>query len=200
MANQPSRDDETQVVRPEERPARTAVMPGGDAPTRSVGAHEIAELPAFSIRQADEADSAGILRCLAMAFEVYRNDYTREAFEDTVLTQETLHQRLAAMSVFIAITGAEETIGTIAYRLADGEAGHLRGMAVLPDWHGRGVAEQLLKVVERDLRRLGCSRLSLDTTPPLRRAVSFYEKSGFRLSGKVTAYFGMALREYVKRL
>jgi len=38
-----------------------------------------------------------------------------------------------------------------------------------------------------------------DTTEPLRPAVRFYERNGYRASGRVTD-FGMPLFEYVKRL
>jgi putative acetyltransferase len=73
-------------------------------------------------------------------------------------------------------------------------------MAVLPAWQGRGVADQLLAAVEEELRARGCTRITLDTTDPLRRAVRFYERHGFRPSGKVGDYFGMPLHEHVKRL
>ena len=44
------------------------------------------------------------------------------------------------------------------------------------------------------------ARVSLDTTEPLRRAVRFYERHGFRPSGRVSDFFGMPLFEYVKEL
>ena len=39
-----------------------------------------------------------------------------------------------------------------------------------------------------------------DTTEPLRPAVRFYERNGYRASGRVTDFFGMPIFEYVKRL
>ena len=44
----------------------------------------------------------------------------------------------------------------------------------------------------------GCSLVTLDTTEPLERATRFYEKHGYRLSGRVSEFFGMPLFEYVK--
>jgi len=73
-------------------------------------------------------------------------------------------------------------------------------MGVVPACQGRGVAGQLLEAVEAELRAQGCSIATLDTTEPLRRAVRFYERNGYRASGRVTAFFGMPLFEYVKRL
>ncbi len=103
------------------------------------------------------------------------------------------------MSILVAETADGTIVGTISHQIM-GEEGHLRGMAVLPEYLGKGVAAQLLAAAERECRDQGCSRLSLDTTEPLRRAVRFYEKHGFRFSGRVTEFFGMSLFEYVKEL
>jgi GNAT superfamily N-acetyltransferase len=116
------------------------------------------------------------------------------------LAEETLADRLQTMSIFVAINDAGEIIGTIGCNVVDDKEGHLRGMAVLPDWQGGGVADQLLKSAEAELRRLGCKRVTLDTTEPLRRAVRFYERNDYRATGKVTDFFGMPLYEYAKIL
>ena len=73
-------------------------------------------------------------------------------------------------------------------------------MAVLPQAQGLGVARRLLDVAESKLRDKECSRITLDTTAPLNRAIHFYEKKGFRRSGRVTDFFGMPLIEYEKLL
>ena len=73
-------------------------------------------------------------------------------------------------------------------------------MAVPAMHQGRGVAAALLAAAERTLRNRGCRVVSLDTTAPLTRARGFYEKHGYRLSGRVDDFFGMPLFEYVKHL
>jgi ribosomal protein S18 acetylase RimI-like enzyme len=136
-----------------------------------------------------------------MAFEDYRGSYTSAAFLDTVLTPETVHRRLVEMFVFVAIDEKEEedqVAGTIACAVVGNDEGHIRGMAVLPCWRGTGLATQLLRTAESYLRESGCTRVSLDTTAPLLRAIHFYERNGFRPSGKVTDFFGMPLFQYVK--
>ena len=70
-------------------------------------------------------------------------------------------------------------------------------MAVRPSWQGKGVAGALLQAALDNLRSMACRRVTLDTTLPLARAVRFYEKNGFRKSGKVTDFFGMPLVEHV---
>ena len=117
-----------------------------------------------------------------------------------MLTLHTIEQRLADMCVFVAITGAGRIIGTIGCRLENAQEGHIRGMAVDGEWQGSGVAQRLLNAVESELGGKGCSRISLGTTQPLQRAIRFYERNGFRSTGKVTDFFGMALYEYVKKL
>jgi ribosomal protein S18 acetylase RimI-like enzyme len=152
----------------------------------------------FSIRRATSGDAEGIIDCLRIAFQPYRGDYTDSAFEDTVLTRDTVHQRLTAMIVFVASTEDGEIVGTVACKVLDGGEGHIRGMAVRPSWQGCGVAHQLLEAAESELRESKCSRISLNSTVPLKRAIRFYERNGFRPSGIVADFFGMPLFEYAK--
>jgi putative acetyltransferase len=154
----------------------------------------------ITIRHAASADAQAILDCLRMAFEPYRTSYTPEAFTDTVLTLETLRHRLSSMFVFVAVAEAGDIVGTVACAVLNAGEGHLRGMAVLPDWQGRGIAERLLQTAESELAARKCARVTLDTTQPLLRAMRFYEKHGYRPSGRITDFFGMPLHEYVKDL
>jgi len=156
--------------------------------------------PAISIRPASHNDAPEILACLAAAFAPYRDSYTPAAFLDTVLTPETLQARLATMQVFVAHTGSGEIVGTVACQVICPAEGYLRGMAVRPEWQSTGIAAQLLAHAETHLRRQHCTRITLDTTAPLQRAMRFYEKRGFRRSGKVSDFFGMPLFEYHKPL
>lgn len=155
---------------------------------------------ACSIRKATKSDSSGILRCLSAAFEQYQDKYTSAGYLDTVLTPESVASRLEEMFVFVAADESGQIVGTVACNIIRPDEGHVRGMAVLPAWHGAGVAARLLKCAESRLRECNCKRVSLDTTEPLQRAIHFYEKNGFRRSGKVRDFFGMPLFEYVKRL
>ena len=150
------------------------------------------------IRAAAPGDEAGILNCLSRAFEPYRAEYTALAYEDTVLNPSSIATRLREMHVLVAVADAK-IVGTVS-GVCDGAVAHLRGMAVLPEWRGKGVASQLLWSIEGWARSRKCSRITLDTTVPLRAAISFYERNGYRRSGKVGEFFGMTLLEYVKEL
>jgi ribosomal protein S18 acetylase RimI-like enzyme len=154
----------------------------------------------ISIRRATNEDAAEILACLRAAFEDYRHQYTTDAFLDTVLTPETFQERLAEMIVFAAVNDSGKVVGTIACNLVSAQEGHLRGMAVLPSLRGSGIAGQLLSHAEEELRFRKCTRITLDTTEPLQRAMRFYEKHGYRRSEKIADFFGMPLVEYCKTL
>jgi GNAT superfamily N-acetyltransferase len=154
----------------------------------------------FTIRRATPEDAAGVLACLRAAFAPYQSSYTPLAYEDTVLTAETLAQRFQFMSIFVAVSDSGEIVGTVGCNAISNREGHLRGMAVLADWQSKGVAQQLLAHAESELRALGCERVTLDTTAPLQRAIHFYERNGYRATGHVSDFFGMPLFEYAKPL
>lgn len=145
----------------------------------------------MEIRSAVPADSAAILKCLLDAFAPYRAEYTPAAFADTVLSSETLHLRMQQMHVLVA-TVVGSVVGTVSGECHAGE-GHLRGMAVLAEWRGRGVAAKLLAAIEAWLVSRGCKRITLDTTLPLKAAMKFYERNGYHRSENVADFFGMPL-------
>src|SRR5262245_12344171 len=123
-------------------------------------------------------DAEEILRCLRTAFEPYRTQYTRAAYEDTVMTTETVRRRIASMMVLVARNEGGRIVGTVGAS-ARGAEGHIRGMAVLPSSQGAGVADQLLDAIENELRAAACSFVTLDTAAPLARAIRFYERHGY---------------------
>jgi N-acetylglutamate synthase-like GNAT family acetyltransferase len=152
----------------------------------------------FTIRRADSNDGEAIVACLAAAFAPSRNSYTPAAFTDTVLDSRLVQHRLRESCVFVAVSEGN-VVGTVACAVS-GEEGHLRGMAVLPDWQGSGVALALLQAAEAEIRNQRCKHVTLDTTEPLARAMHFYARHGFTQSGRVSDFFGMPLHEWVKFL
>jgi len=108
--------------------------------------------------------------------------------------------RLQEMTVFVALDSSHRVVGTIGCNAIGNGEGHLRGMAVVPECQASDVANQLLDCAETELIRQNCSRITLDTTEPLQRAMRFYERHGYRRSSKIGDFFGMPLIEYVKPL
>ena len=153
----------------------------------------------FQIREAREQDCEQILACLQAAFAPYQSRYTPAAFADTVLDAVTVKTRMERMHVLVAIA-ENHVIGTVSGAPCAGGEGHLRGMAVLGQYQSRGVAQDLLAAIEHWLKENGCNRVTLDTTLPLDRAMKFYEKHGYKRSGRATDFFGMTLIEYAKNV
>lgn len=152
------------------------------------------------IRRATLDDAPAVLECLQAAFAPFRPLYSAEGFADTTLTPETVAQRFATMQVFVLELPGAGIVGTIASAAAGDGTGHIRGMAVHPDFQGKGAADQLLHAAEAALRAAGCTRVTLDTTAPLQRAIRFYERNGYRATGHVDDFYGMELFEYAKEL
>jgi GNAT superfamily N-acetyltransferase len=154
----------------------------------------------WTIRAAGRADLPALLSCLRTAFGPYESSYTPGAYADTVLTGATARRRLVEMHVLVAEDGTGALVGTIAWGAESSTTGHLRGMAVLPDAMGRGVAQALLDRALKELADAGYRRVTLDTTEPLLRAITFYERNGFRPTGRTSDFFGMVLTERARPL
>lgn len=153
----------------------------------------------FSIRAATSDDVQGILQCLRAAFAPFRTRYTPAAFRDTVLSETRLPERMKRMKIFVAEDECKNIAGTVGCSIS-GEKAHIRGMAVRPALQGCGLAAKLLAAAEGEARAANCSRMTLNTTEPLERAIHFYRRHGYRASGRVRNWFGMPLYQYVKQI
>jgi len=166
----------------------------GSSPNNRVASEVI------NIRPASPGDAESIANCLAVAFQPYRIDYTPGAFHDTILSVNGIIARMGKMTILVAENEMARIVGTIAFAAVSLDEGHIRGMAVVPDFQGKGVARQLLAAAEMSLHTMGCSRATLDTTKLLERAILFYTRNGYRATGTVKDFFGMPLFEYMKIL
>jgi len=154
----------------------------------------------FTIKKANEENAPYIHQLLMKAFKKYRDFYTKEGFEDTVLSGNRAKKRIRNMNVYVAIDNEGRIIGTIGWQKVNNDEAHLRGMAVHPKCQGNGVAEDLLKKVETDVLSKNLSKLTLDTTNILQRAQHFYRKHGFKKTGKIDDFFGRTVYEFAKTL
>jgi len=154
--------------------------------------------PPLTLRPATDADQAAVLACLRAAFAPYEARYTPAAFQATVLDPERFRARLAAMRIELALSPGDRLLGTLAWQDRGGGEGHLRGLAVLPEAQGRGVAGALLQAAEADLWSRGCARITLRTTHLLLRALTFYARHGYRPTGRRFAWEGMEVLELEK--
>ncbi|MFX0058599.1 MAG: GNAT family N-acetyltransferase [Candidatus Hodarchaeota archaeon] len=155
----------------------------------------------YIIRRANVSDAQAIHKVLLAAFEEFRFYYSTEGFIDTVLSEQKAIDRINQMNVYVAVDWNANVIGTIGWERINNEEGHIRGMAVVPNWQGKNSpAAALLKEVKDDARSKGCSILTLDTTKILQRAQNFYQKHGFRKTGKTGDFYGSVIYEYAKEI
>ncbi len=186
--------------RPDDRPTPTKRFARGPDPGDTLPTMPSDPSKPLRIRAAERGDLPALLRCLAEAFGPYQGRYTVEAYRHTVLDEGLGLDRLASMRVLVAVDTGDRVVGTLSWTRRSPDTGHLRGMAVLPELHGAGVAQSLLDAALQELRDAGCRRVTLRTTDPLLRAVRFYERNGFRPSGTTADFHGMTVTERTRTL
>lgn len=81
--------------------------------------------------------------------------------------------------VFLVATVAGEPVGCGARRQIAPGTGEIKRMYVAPAHRGRGLGYRLLSELERHARRLGLSRLVLETGAAQPEALKLYRRSGF---------------------
>jgi GNAT superfamily N-acetyltransferase len=116
-----------------------------------------------------------------------------DSFADTAGAAEALTERdwramTREAAIFIATAG-REAVGVAAGlpRESPAERG-LGAMWVAPAWRGRGVAPMLAAEVIGWARSQGCTRLSLWVPSDNARARAFYERQGFRTTGRARPF------------
>lgn len=166
--------------------ARLASVPDGGQPCHL-------RRQQYSIRKAKGQDSPGILACLREAFEEFRERYTPGGFLETVLRPNTLRERLEAMSVVVRSIPGSKLSARSPRAWSVSRKGIFGGWRCCPRCAVPELPRELLRRTEAELARFRCARVTLDTTEPLPRAVRFYEKHGYRRSGKTKDFFGMLL-------
>ena len=70
-------------------------------------------------------------------------------------------------------------IGCGSLKALDASTGEIKRMWVAPDARGMGLARRLLEALEQEARRLGLTRIVLDTNRSLVEAQSLYRKAGY---------------------
>jgi putative acetyltransferase len=154
--------------------------------------------PAVRIRRAKKSDSAAIELLLRESFREYESAYTPEAFAITTPGKEEIEDRIKHWVVWVAVR-ASMIVGTVSAH-AEGEALHIRSMAVRPTIRGKGIARLLLARVENFACTNGYKRLILNTTPFLTRAIRLYKRFGFEFTGRERKWFGTRLSAMAKQL
>ena len=97
----------------------------------------------------------------------------------------SLHFRLdpdevaAGRGAFLVAWNGEEAVGCGAVRKVDGRTAEIKRMYVAPAWRGRGVGRRMLEALQDEARRLGATRVVLETGTRQASALALYRASGF---------------------
>ena len=151
------------------------------------------------MRLATEADAKDISDILLTSFREFKSLYTPEGFAATTPTLNEILTRLSEGPIWVA-TLDRRKVGTVSV-VVQGSDLYVRGMAVLPDARGAGVAVSLFRLVDEYANVQGCKREFLSTTPFLDRAIAFYKGLGFKkIDDGPTDLFGTSLLTMERRL
>ena len=80
---------------------------------------------------------------------------------------------------FLVVYEHGEPVGCGALRRLDAECAEIKRMFVAPPCRGRGVGRAIVRALEDEARRLGVSRVVLETGTRLPVAIALYESAGY---------------------
>jgi putative acetyltransferase len=127
-----------------------------------------------------------------------------DAYQDTLYPPESRHyldleHLKRATTVFVvARTMSDRAVGCGAIVLHP-RYGEVKRMYVHPESRGRGIARQILRVLESAAHSRGCQELMLETGPYQPEALAFYERSGYRQRGPFGAYTDDPLSVFMQK-
>ncbi len=93
-------------------------------------------------------------------------------------------------TVVLAYEG-EQPAGGGGLRRLDAGCAEVKRLFVRPACRGRGIAAQVMALLEREARAQGCRRLVLETGETLAAAMALYRKLGYRVIPNYGPYRGM---------
>jgi len=152
------------------------------------------------LRKATSADAASLSAFGARTFgEAFGADNTQADMEAYLAESFSPSIQLAEITDPAAVTtlavesgGPTETLAGYLYLVEDPDPASLFLKRIYVDkgWQGSGLGGLLIEEARRECRRRGRQRLWLTVWERNPRAVAFYEREGFRVSGTTTFQLG----------
>jgi ribosomal protein S18 acetylase RimI-like enzyme len=108
--------------------------------------------------------------------------YALDAMRGEIQSQEIRYDRLLAGNELVGFAsyGPTEQPGIF----------KLHKIYLHPAWHGRGPGSLLLQHCEREVRKLGASRLILNVNKNNTKAIAAYQRNGFTITDSVITNIG----------
>ena len=104
--------------------------------------------------------------------------YFREKYGSLTL-QYVKHHDLSSLDCRMLALLGEAAAGCGGWRRMDGETAEIKRIFVLPEHRRKGIAWTLLRVLENDAARQGCTRAVLATGAEGYGALAFYQSCGY---------------------
>lgn len=121
--------------------------------------------------------------------ETYHSIFPREHFKEPVLSLQDLHGLLDRMHFFVY--RSEDTIvGVAALSVESVDTGQIHWVYILPEYQRRGIGTALMRHLEQKAMEKGLRQLKLHTAGIALWAITFYQKLGYGVTGKVDRPWG----------
>jgi diamine N-acetyltransferase len=117
------------------------------------------------------------------------DDYLRKSFSPEIQRNEIAN---SAATIILALDreSSDDSLIGYAHLIADQSAIELKRFYVATSWKGRGLAQLLFHEALAEGHRRGGRRLWLTVWDRNDRAIAFYKKMGFRISGRAIFQLG----------
>lgn len=142
------------------------------------------------VREAEEGDMDALLHIEQQCFNVYYYDYymlDRRDFE-FYLTD--------ADSLFLVAVQGSRVVGDVLGPVdtwRDPPSAHIDSIAVLPEYQHEGIGATLLQSFLTQVRRCGCTKVTLEVSTANAAGLAFFTKHGFRPTRRLPDYYGKGL-------
>ncbi|KQV68089.1 GNAT family N-acetyltransferase [Rhizobium sp. Root1220] len=151
----------------------------------------------FEIGRAAGSDAAALA---GFAARLFRSTYSADTLEsdldayiDKAFSTESQSAEIADPSAAVFLAKADGAIVGYVHlivALAEQCAARLSRIYIDADWRGRGLANDLLNAVIGECRQRGVTRIELTVFERNARAIAFYTKVGFAVTGTTTFTVG----------
>jgi GNAT superfamily N-acetyltransferase len=142
------------------------------------------------IEKACPDDVEDILRVINTSNrEAFQCIIPKEHFQDPVLSVEELLRLFERMTFYVYRSGGK-IVGVAALSMRSANEARIHWVYILPKHQRKGIGKALVRYLEREAGEKGLKRLELHTVGMALWAVSFYEKLGYHLTGKIDRAWG----------
>lgn len=121
--------------------------------------------------------------------KAYQSVFLKEHFKDPVLSLQELHALFERMQFFV-YRSEDVIVGVAALSVEGVDMGQIHWVYILPEYQRRGIGTALVRHLEQRAMEKGLCRVKLHTLGIALWAITFYEKLGYGITGKIDKPWG----------